>query len=50
MMPAGSLVMSASMLDSIGGACVELLVAQALIELHLFRFDPLARGIVGTDQ
>ncbi len=32
------------------GARVELLVAQALIELHLFRFHLLARGIVGADQ
>ena len=32
------------------GARVELLVAQALIELHLLRFDLLARGVVGADQ
>ena len=31
-------------------ARVELLVAQALIELLLFRFDLLAGGIIGADQ
>ena len=31
-------------------ARVELLVAQALIELFLFGFDQLARGVVGSDQ
>jgi hypothetical protein len=31
-------------------ARVELLVAQALIELLLLRFDLLARGVVGADQ
>jgi hypothetical protein len=32
------------------GARVELLVAQALIQLHLLRLDLLASGIVGADQ
>ena len=32
------------------GASVELLVAQALIELHLLRFHLLACGIIGADQ
>ena len=30
--------------------CVELLVAQTLIELLLLRFNLLARGVVGADQ
>ena len=50
MMPGGSVVISASMLDSNKRASVELLVAQPLIELQLLRFDLLARGIVGADQ
>ena len=31
-------------------ACVELLVAQALIEFFLLGFNQLARGVVGADQ
>jgi len=50
MMPDGSVVISASMLDSMSERVLKLLVAQALIEFRLVRFDLFARGVIRADE
>jgi len=50
MMPRGSVVISASMLDSMSERDVEVLIAQPLVEPHALFLDLLARRVVGADQ